>query len=97
MKKIGSKRSAADKLNSEMLALLERRKLIERTTETTREIELTGSAKELLKKGISSTKETNVLTSNLIRSCAWKQTSFRRYDIQAPTPEKRIGKNIRIR
>jgi phenylalanyl-tRNA synthetase alpha chain len=63
---------------------LQKRELVEICEETIRSLILTEAGKKLVKSGVSVAEEVSNLTSELIKSGKWRDTVFRKYDVEAP-------------
>ena len=72
--------------------LLEKRKLLEIDEKTVRELELTETGWERVKRGIKIVEEISQLTPEIIRTGNWKTTKIRRFDVTAPSPTVYLGK-----
>ena len=66
--------------------------LITITETVDRTVELTAEGKKLVKKGISTEAEANLLTQKMIKDGSWEKTKFRAYDVTAAVPRKYPGK-----
>jgi len=74
------------------VSLLKKRRLVEVSKKTLRELELTDAGWDLAKKGIEIVEEVSQLTPELIRSGAWRKAKLRRFDVTAPGPVIYPGK-----
>ncbi|MEM3586518.1 MAG: phenylalanine--tRNA ligase subunit alpha [Candidatus Jordarchaeaceae archaeon] len=71
---------------------LQRRGLVNVRQETIRSLLLTEEGKKLIQSGVSVTEEVSNLTSELIKSGKWRDTVFRKYDVEAPVATIYPGK-----
>jgi len=71
---------------------LKGRKIIDVRVETERELELTATGWDLVKKGVEATAEISQLTPELLVTGKWKETRLRTYNIQAPVAHTWLGK-----
>ncbi|MCD6522684.1 MAG: phenylalanine--tRNA ligase subunit alpha [Candidatus Diapherotrites archaeon] len=84
-------RKSIDEIPENALKIIEKRgKVINKTEETLRTIELTDKGKDIIKSGIEIGKDINVLTTKHIEN--WKKYTFRPYNIKAEAPPLKIGK-----
>jgi phenylalanyl-tRNA synthetase alpha chain len=74
------------------VSLLKKRRLIEVSKKTLRELELTDAGWDLAKKGIEIVEEVSQLTPELIRTGRWRKAKLRRFDVTAPGPIIHPGK-----
>ncbi len=74
------------------VSLLKRRRLIEVSKKTMRELELTDAGWDRVKKGIEIVEEVSQLTPELIRSGRWRKVKLRRFDVAASGPITYPGK-----
>ncbi len=76
-------------LSSELrkaVSLLKKRRLVEISKKTLRELELTDTGWDLVKKGVEIVEEISQLTPELIRTGRWRKAKLRRFDVTAPGP-----------
>jgi len=71
---------------------LRKRRLVEVSKKTLRELELTDAGWDLAKKGIEIVEEVSQLTPELIRTGRWRKAKLRRFDVTAPGPIIHPGK-----
>jgi phenylalanyl-tRNA synthetase alpha chain len=79
-----------EELNKELrdaVQVLKGRKLLEVTKKTRRELELTASGRQLVKKGLSVMGEVSQLTPDLIVSGKWREVKLRKFDVTVAGPE----------
>jgi phenylalanyl-tRNA synthetase alpha chain len=74
------------------VSLLKKRRLVEVSKKTLREMELTDAGWNLAKKGIEIVEEVSQLTPELIRTGRWRKAKLRRFDVTAPGPIIHPGK-----
>jgi len=74
------------------VSLLRKRRLLEISKKTLRELELTDAGWDLVKKGIEIVEEVSQLTPELIRTGRWRKVNLRRFDVTAPGPAIHPGK-----
>jgi len=74
------------------VSVLKGRKLVELDEKTFREMELTETGWELVKRGIEIVEEVSQLTPELIRTGQWRKTKLRKFDVTAPGPVFYPGK-----
>jgi len=72
---------------------LRKRRLVEVSKKTLRELELTDAGWDLAKKGIEIVEEVSQLTPELIRTGRWRKAKLRRFDVTAPGPIIHPGKS----
>ncbi|UCC27479.1 MAG: phenylalanine--tRNA ligase subunit alpha [Candidatus Bathyarchaeota archaeon] len=80
----------AEKLDRKLqdsASILKRRKLLEVTEKTVRELELTDAGRQLVKKGPQITSEISQLTPELIVSRKWRKMKLRKFDVTVAGPE----------
>ncbi|MDH5783228.1 MAG: phenylalanine--tRNA ligase subunit alpha [Candidatus Bathyarchaeota archaeon] len=68
-------------------SILKRRKLLEVTEKTVRELELTDSGWQLIEKGPQIVSEISQLTTELIVSGKWREVKLRKFDVTVAGPE----------
>ncbi len=68
-------------------SILKRRKLLEVTEKTVRELELTNAGRQLIKKGPPIISEISQLTPELIVSRKWREIKLRKFDVTVAGPE----------
>jgi len=68
------------------VSLLKKRRLVEISKKTLRELELTDAGWDLVKKGIEIVEEVSQLTPELIQTGRWRGAKLRRFDVTAPGP-----------
>ena len=68
------------------VSLLKKRRLVEISKKTLRELELTDAGWNLVKKGIEIVEEVSQLTPELIQTGRWRKAKLRRFDVTAPGP-----------
>ena len=71
---------------------LKKRRLVEVSKKTLRELELTDAGWDLANKGIEIVEEVSQLTPELIRTGRWRKAKLRRFDVTAPGPTIYPGK-----
>jgi len=79
-----------EELSSEQqvaVSVLKGRKLLEVSERVTRELELTDSGWQLVKRGLEIVSEVSQLTPELIVSGKWRETKLRRFDVTVAGPE----------
>jgi phenylalanyl-tRNA synthetase alpha chain len=74
------------------VSLLRKRRLLEISKKTLRELELTDAGWDLVKKGIEIVEEVSQLKPELIRTGRWRKVNLRRFDVTAPGPVIHPGK-----
>ena len=74
------------------VSLLKKRRLVEVSKKTLRELELTDAGWDLAEKGIEIVEEVSQLTPELIRTGRWRKAKLRRFDVTAPGPIIHPGK-----
>jgi len=91
LKLLGKKGSAiVEKLDRKLqdpASILKRRKLLEVTEKTVRELELTDAGRQLIKKGPQIISEISQLTPELITSRKWRKVKLRKFDVTVAGPE----------
>jgi len=73
-------------------SVLKKRKLVEISEKTLRELELTDAGWEVVKRGIEIVEEVSQLSPELIRTGRWRRVKLRRFDVTAPGPVVYPGK-----
>jgi len=73
-------------------SVLKKRKLVEISEKTLRELELTDAGWEVVKRGIEIVEEVSQLSPELIRTGRWRRVKLRRFDVTAPGPVAYPGK-----
>ncbi|KPV61878.1 MAG: Phenylalanine--tRNA ligase alpha subunit [Candidatus Bathyarchaeota archaeon BA2] len=68
------------------VSVLKKRKLVEISEKTLRELELTDAGWDVVKRGIEIVEEVSQLTPELIRTGRWRRVKLRRFDVTAPGP-----------
>ncbi|MEM2144793.1 MAG: phenylalanine--tRNA ligase subunit alpha, partial [Candidatus Jordarchaeaceae archaeon] len=63
---------------------LQKRELVNICQETIRSLIITEAGKKLVQSGVIVAEEVSNLTSELIKSGKWRDTAFRKYDVEAP-------------
>jgi len=86
-----------DKPLQEAADVLKRRKLIEISEKTTRELTLTDAGWKQVEKGIKLIEEVSQLTPELIITGKWKTVKLRKFDVTAPGPSLYGGKSHPLR
>jgi phenylalanyl-tRNA synthetase alpha chain len=81
-----------DKPLQDAVEILKRRKLVEISEKTARELALTEAGWERVKKGIEVVEEVSQLTPELIITGRWKTVKLRKFDVTAPGPPVYPGK-----
>jgi phenylalanyl-tRNA synthetase alpha chain len=81
-----------DKPLQDAVEILKRRKLIEINEKTARELALTDTGWQRVKKGIEIIEEVSQLTPELIITGRWKTVKLRKFDVTAPGPPVYPGK-----
>ena len=76
----------------EIIDSLRKRNLVKLRQETVRSLVLTEKGAKLLQSGVSVAEEVSVLTPDLIKSGKWRETVFRKYDVEAPVRAVYPGK-----
>jgi len=82
-------------LSNEMqkaVSVLKKRKLVEISEKTLRELELTDAGWEIVRRGIETVEEVSQLSPELIRTGRWRRVKLRRFDVTAPGPVVYPGK-----
>ena len=74
------------------VSVLKKRKLVEISEKTLRELELTDAGWEVVKRGIEIVEEVSQLSPELIRTGRWRRAKLRRFDVTAPGPVVYPGK-----
>ncbi len=81
-----------DRNQQNTVSILKRRKLLEVTEKTMRELELTDAGWQLVNKGLQIVSEVSQLTPELVVSGKWRQVKLRKYNIEAPVAKTWPGK-----
>ena len=79
-----------EELNGDLqdaVSTLKGRKLLEVTEKAVRELELTDTGWQLIRKGLQFVSEVSQLTPELIISGKWRDAKLRRFDVTTPGPE----------
>lgn len=76
-----------DRKLQDAVSILKRRKLLEVTERTLRELELTNSGWQLVKRGLQIVSEISQLTPELIVSGKWREVKLRKFDVTVAGPE----------
>jgi len=76
-----------DRALQDASSILKRRKLLEVTEKTVRELELTDVGWQLVKKGLQIVSEISQLTPELIVSGRWREVKLRKFDVTVAGPE----------
>ncbi|MFB0501314.1 MAG: phenylalanine--tRNA ligase subunit alpha, partial [Candidatus Bathyarchaeia archaeon] len=76
-----------DRNQQNTVSILKRRKLLEVTEKTVRELELTDAGWQLIEKGPQIVSETSQLTPELIVSGKWREVKLRKFDVTVAGPE----------
>jgi phenylalanyl-tRNA synthetase alpha chain len=71
----------------DVVSILKRRKLLELTEKTVRELKLTDAGWRLVKRGFQIVPEISQLTPELIVSGKWREVKLRRFDVTVAGPE----------
>jgi phenylalanyl-tRNA synthetase alpha chain len=74
------------------VSTLKSRRLVGTKKKTLRELELTDTGWELVKRGIELVEEVSQLTPELVMTGRWRKVKLRRFDVTAPGPEVYAGK-----
>lgn len=67
-----------------ILDSLQKRNLIRLRPETVRSLIITEEGIKLIQSGVTVSEEVSILTSDLIKSGKWRETVFRKYDVETP-------------
>ncbi len=76
-----------DRRLQDAVSILKRRKLLEVTEKTVRELELTDAGWQLVEKGLQIVSEISQLTPELIVSGKWREVKLRKFDVTVAGPE----------